>query len=102
MARLVLRVKRDRKEFAQGRAEHSIDKEDFVRGIVVIALALSGSACSFLDQLDFGSSGLDPNKIYLGQTDVVAVSQRETYRYACVSGPMLCVQHGIKFECRCP
>lgn len=73
-----------------------------MRSIVVIVLALSGSACSFLDQLNFGGSGLDPSKIYLSQTDVVSVSPRETYRYACASPPMLCVQRGLDFECRCP
>jgi hypothetical protein len=79
-----------------------IDKEDFVRSTVVIAFALAASACSVLEQIDFGGSRLDRNKVYLNATDVVVASPRETHRYACVDRPLLCVQHGIGFECRCP
>jgi hypothetical protein len=68
--------------------------------VIVLAVALCG--CSFLEQINFGGSSLDPNKVYLDQMSVVSVSPRETYRYACVGRPLLCVQHGVDFECRCP
>lgn len=86
----------------RGIREGSIHKEDFVRGTIVITLAFALGACSILDQLHFNGSGLDPHKIYLDQTNVVSVAARETYRYACVGGPLFCVQRGIDLECRCP
>jgi hypothetical protein len=73
-----------------------------VRSIVVIVLALSLCACSILDSFEFGGSSLDPNKIYLTPTESVTVAPRNTHRYACIDAPLLCVQHGIAFECRCP
>jgi hypothetical protein len=82
--------------------EGSIHKEDFVRSTIVITLVFALSACSLLDQLDFNGSGLDPNKIYLDQTNIVSVAARETHHYACIYGPLLCVQRGIDLECRCP
>jgi len=82
--------------------EGSIHKEDFVRSTIVITLVFALSACSLLDQLDFNGSGLDPNKIYLDQTNIVSVAARETHRYACIYGSLLCVQRGINLECRCP
>lgn len=73
-----------------------------MRNTLVIVLAFALGGCSLLEQIQFGGSSLDPNKIYLQPTTVVSVSPRETYRYGCVDRPLLCVQHGIEFECRCP
>jgi len=73
-----------------------------VRTAISLVLVLTLSACSVFDQIDFGRAGLDPNKVYLSQTSVVRVSPRESYRYACVNPPLVCVQHGIGLECRCP
>jgi hypothetical protein len=73
-----------------------------VRSIIAIVLVLALGACSVLDQFQFGSSALDPNKIYLDSVTVVSVAPREADRYACVGVPMLCVQHGVELECRCP
>ena len=73
-----------------------------MRALVVLAFsALSG--CSFLDQLTLGAAApsLDPNKIYLGSSRVMATS-REVERYACLNGPVLCDQYGVNFACRCP
>jgi hypothetical protein len=73
-----------------------------VRSAISLVFVLALSACSVLDQIHFGGSRLDPNRIYLSQTSVVRVSSRESYRYACVNPPLVCVQHGIGLECRCP
>jgi hypothetical protein len=78
------------------------DKEDRVRSILVIVVALLLNACSFIGRMDFNAPSLDPSKIYLNATTVVSVSRRESYRYACIDPPLLCVQHGLGFECRCP
>lgn len=70
-----------------------------------LALVLSASllgGCSYLNGFQFGGNQLDPNKVYLEPTQRLSVSSRETYRYACVGGPMLCVQRGIGFDCGCP
>jgi hypothetical protein len=60
------------------------------------------SGCSFLDQINFGAPSLSSNKIYLRQGEMAEVGLREDHRYACVGQPLLCVQRGITFECRCP
>jgi hypothetical protein len=74
-----------------------------VRSTVVIALALASSACSILDRIEFGRSSLDPNRIYLSAEEMpVTVSPRDTHRYACVGTPLICLQRGVSFECRCP
>jgi hypothetical protein len=73
-----------------------------VRSIIFLTLALPLGACAFLDQINFDGSSLNPHKVYLNRVDVISVPARETYRYACVDQPLLCVQHGIAFECRCP
>ncbi len=74
-----------------------------MRSSVVIALALASSACSILDRIDFGPAALDPNKIYLTAEKMpVTVSPRDTHRYACVGTPLICLQRGVSFECRCP
>jgi hypothetical protein len=77
-------------------------REFCVRSVVAILVTLPLTACSFLDQVQFGGYSLDPNKIYLRPATVVSVSPRETYRYACVGTPLLCVSYGFEFECRCP
>jgi hypothetical protein len=68
-----------------------------VRTILAIAGGVSLTACS-----GFGSSTLNPNKIYLSPASVVSVAPRESHRYACATPPMVCMQHGFSFECRCP
>jgi len=74
-----------------------------MRSITVIVLALALSACSVLDGLQFNAAPrLDPNKVYLNRADLVHVGPRETHRFACVNPPLLCEQHGVGFECRCP
>ena len=73
-----------------------------MRSTIVLVLGLALSACSALGQFNFGAPSLNPNKIYLDQTSVVRVSPRESHRYACVNPPLLCVQHGLGLECRCP
>jgi hypothetical protein len=65
-------------------------------------LALSVSGCSFLDQINFGAPSSSSNKIYLRQGEIAEVRPRQDHRYACVDGPLLCLQRGITFECRCP
>jgi hypothetical protein len=60
------------------------------------------SACSVLDRIEFGRPTLNPNKIYLTGEMPVTVAARDTHRYACVGTPLLCMQHGVSFECRCP
>lgn len=70
-----------------------------------LALVLSASllgGCSAFDNFQFGGAQLDPNKVYLSPTQKLSVSSRDTYRYACVGGAMLCVQRGIGFDCECP
>ncbi len=78
------------------------DKEDFVRSILVIVLASLLNACSILDRINFDPPSLDPSKIYLSPTSVVSVAARQTHRYACVDRPLLCINRGVEFECRCP
>jgi hypothetical protein len=74
-----------------------------MRRTAVIALGLSLSACSVLDQLQFnGAPRLDPSKVYLNQVDVVRVRPRETERFACARGMLVCIQRGVEFECSCP
>ena len=73
-----------------------------MRSFIMLTLVVPLGACAVLDEINFGGSSLDPNKIYLNRADVVSVSARQTYRYACVAPPLLCVQHGLTFECRCP
>jgi hypothetical protein len=46
------------------------------------------------------ASSLDPTKIYLGSSRVVA-GPRDVSRYACIDGPVLCDQSGPNFDCRC-
>lgn len=70
--------------------------------LVVLSTALLGSGCSALGGFQFGSPQLDPNKVYLSPTQKLQVASRDTYRYACVGGAMLCVQRGIGFDCGCP
>ena len=71
-----------------------------MRLVLVLAASLL-CGCSYLDGFQFGPQ-LDPNKVYLSPTQKLSVSARETYRYACTNGPMLCVQRGIGFDCGCP
>ena len=73
-----------------------------MRSLIVLVFTLPLGACSFLDQILFSGPSLNPNKVYLNRADVVSVSARETYRFACVDQPLLCVQRGMTFECRCP
>jgi hypothetical protein len=74
-----------------------------MRITLVVVLALASGACSFLDQLQlYGPPRLDPNKVYLNRADFVRVGPRETQRFACVNGPLICNQRGIEFECSCP
>jgi hypothetical protein len=80
----------------------SICKEVSLRSSVLGVLALFVSGCSFLDQVNFGAPSLSSNNIYLRQGEIAEVGPRENHRYACVNGPLLCVQRGITFECRCP
>jgi len=73
-----------------------------VRVLVALVFSALLGGCSFLDQIALNSQpSLDPNKIYLGTSRVVA-SWREVDRYACASGPMFCEQAGSNAECRCP
>lgn len=73
-----------------------------MRSILVIVLVPLLGACSVLDRMDFNGPSFDPNKIYLSSAEPVSVSPRNTHRYACTSPPLLCVQRGTEFECRCP
>lgn len=69
-----------------------------------LVLVLSASllcGCSYLGNFQLGGRQLDPNKVYLSPAQKLSVSARETYRYACTNGPMLCVQRGIGFDCGC-
>ncbi len=68
---------------------------------IMLAVALGG--CGFLDELDFSRSGtLNPHRIYLSPATVVSVASRDTNRYACATPPLVCVQHGMRFDCHCP
>ena len=73
-----------------------------MRSTIALVLFFALTACSVLDQIKFGGPSLNPNRIYLDQTTVARVSPRETHRYACVNPPLVCVQHGMDLECRCP
>jgi len=74
-----------------------------MRHVVVIVLATALSGCSFLDQLQLnGPQRLDPSKVYLNRADVVYVGPRETQRFACAGGPLVCSLRGVEFECSCP
>ena len=73
-----------------------------MRSTIVIALVFALSACSYLEQIQLNGYARNPNKIYLDQMSIVSVSFRDTHRYACFDRPLLCVQRGIGFECRCP
>ena len=72
-----------------------------MRTALAIALTTLLSACSVLDDFEFNSQTLDPNRIYLGTARVTSLSAREVQEYACVSGPLICDQRGIGFDCRC-
>jgi hypothetical protein len=69
--------------------------------LALVLSALLFSGCSAFDNFQLGAR-LDPNKVYLSPTQKLSVSSRDTYRYACVGGAMLCVQRGIGFDCECP
>jgi hypothetical protein len=73
-----------------------------VRSTAIVVITVALSACSVLDGFQFGGSSLDPNKVYLSPMTPLTVAPRDTYRYACVGQPLLCVQRGASFECRCP
>lgn len=73
-----------------------------MRLVLVVLCAALFSGCSALGQFQFGGPQLDPNKVYLSPTQKLSVASRETHRYACVGGAMLCVQRGIGFDCGCP
>ena len=73
-----------------------------MRSTLAIVLVPLLGACSVLDRMDFNGPSFDPNKIYLSPPELVAVSPRQTHRYACAGPPLLCVQRGVDFECRCP
>lgn len=73
-----------------------------LRSSVLGVLALFVSGCGFLDRINFGAPSLSSNNIYLRQGEIAEVKPREDHRYACVEGPLLCVQYGATFECRCP
>ena len=73
-----------------------------MRSLILLSLVLPLGACSFIDQINFNGPSLNPNKVYLNRADFISVPARETYRYACIDQPLLCVQHGVEFECRCP
>jgi hypothetical protein len=68
-----------------------------VRTLVALACSLL-CGCSLLDQTSLDA---DPGRVYLGHSRVLA-SPREVSRYACLSGPVLCDQSGVNFDCRCP
>lgn len=80
----------------------SIHKEDRVRSLVLLSVTLFLGACGFLDQAQLGGASYNSNNIYLNRTDVVTIGTRETHRYACVDGPLMCVSRGVGFDCRCP
>ena len=82
--------------------EGSICKEVSLRSSVLGVLALFVSGCSFLDQINFGAPSSSSNNIYLRQGEIAEVGPRVDHRYACLAGPLLCVQYGVTFECRCP
>ena len=73
-----------------------------MRSILVIVFAPLLGACSVFDRMNLNAPSFDPNKIYLSPAELVSVSPRQTYRYACASQPLFCVQRGVDFECRCP
>ncbi|HEY3517085.1 MAG TPA: hypothetical protein VGL98_08555 [Gammaproteobacteria bacterium] len=73
-----------------------------MRSCSLLALTLLLGGCGFLDQLELGGSSYNPNKIYLSRTDSVSIGTRETHRYACVNGPLMCVSRGVDFDCHCP
>ena len=74
-----------------------------MRSLAIVAISASLGACSFFDELSLNAAPrLDPNKIYLGTAFVRSVSPRETHRYACLKGPVVCEQSGVGFDCRCP
>jgi hypothetical protein len=73
-----------------------------VRSVVVLALALSLGGCGYLDRMLAAGPSSGSNQVYLGRLDVIHVARRDTYRYACLNGPMLCEERGIDFTCRCP
>jgi len=106
LARLVLSVYRDRLKAENTvvlgiHGGESIHKEARVRSSL-LALTLLLGGCGFLDQLQLGGPSYDPNKIYLSPTDKVSVGTRETHRYVCANGPLMCVSRGVGFDCYCP
>lgn len=68
----------------------------------LLALTLVLGGCGFLDQATLGGSSYNPNKIYLRGVETVTVGTRETHRYACYSGPLMCTSRGVGFDCHCP
>jgi hypothetical protein len=78
------------------------NKEETVRAIVVVVLALHTGACSLLDQIQFNGTSLDPNKVYLNVRDVIRITPRDAERYACIGQPLMCTLHGVAYECTCP
>ena len=78
------------------------NKEETVRAIVVVALALHTGGCSLLDQIQFNGTSLDPNKVYLNVRDVIRITPRDAERYACIGQPLMCTLHGVAYECTCP
>ena len=73
-----------------------------MRSCSLLALTLLLGGCGFLDQLQLGGPSYDPNKIYLSRTDSVSIGAREAHRYVCPNGPLMCVSHGVGFDCHCP
>jgi hypothetical protein len=69
---------------------------------VVIATSWLLCGCAFLDASLTQGSKVDPNRIYLGRTEVVGVQQQDLARYGCLGKPMVCVQRGVSYSCRCP
>jgi hypothetical protein len=38
----------------------------------------------------------------LNARDVIRISPRDAQRYACIGQPLMCMQHGVVYECTCP
>ncbi|HEX5045800.1 MAG TPA: hypothetical protein VFX89_01670 [Gammaproteobacteria bacterium] len=71
-----------------------------VRALVALAFPLL-CGCSVLQTSLDAAPSADPGRVYLGHSRVLA-SPREVSRYACSSGPVLCDQSAVNFDCRCP
>jgi hypothetical protein len=73
-----------------------------VRVLIAMATLCSLYGCAFLnDSLNHGPK-VDPNRIYLGRSEVFGVQREDIARYGCLGRPMVCVQHGVNYSCRCP